>query len=241
MIEKIFLHLFFRAKKITTHFCPMLQTHFFTFNPFQENTYILFDETNECVIIDPGCSTDAERNELTQFISSNKLKPFLLLNTHSHLDHMLGNSFIKQTYNIPFLLHKNELPILHSAVETGRKYGVVITPSPEPDRFIEDEEIVRFGKTELKTLYTPGHAPGEVSFYHIESKTLIAGDVLFNGSIGRYDFPLSDYESLMQSIFNKLLVLPDDVKVYSGHGSPTTIGKEKRSNPYLLEYAEGLK
>lgn len=219
----------------------MLQTHFFTFNPFQENTYLLFDETNECVIIDPGCSTDAERNELTQFISTNKLNPVLLINTHSHLDHMLGNSFIKQTYNIPFLLHKNELPILHSAVETGRKYGVVITPSPEPDRFIEDEEIVRFGKTVLKTLYTPGHAPGEISFYHDESKTLIAGDVLFNGSIGRYDFPLSDYESLMQSIFKKLLVLPDDVKVYCGHGSPTTIGKEKRSNPYLLEYADGLK
>lgn len=142
----------------------MLQTHLFTFNPFQENTYILFDETHECVIIDPGCSNDAERNELTQFISTNKLKPALLLNTHSHLDHMLGNSFIKQTYNIPFLLHKNELPILNFAVETGRKYGVVITPSPEPDRFIEDEEVVRFGNTALKTLYTPGHAPGEVSF-----------------------------------------------------------------------------
>ena len=219
----------------------MLQTHFFTFNPFQENTYILFDETNECVIIDPGCSTDAERNELTKFISENKLKPVLLINTHSHLDHMVGNSFIKHTYNIPFLLHKNELPILYSAVDTGRMYGIEITPSPEPDRFIEDDELIHFGNSVLKTLYTPGHAPGEVSFYNAESKIVIAGDVLFSGSIGRFDFPLSSYESLMQSIFNKLLVLPDDVKVYSGHGSVTTIGKERRTNPYLLEYADSLK
>ena len=218
-----------------------MQLHCFTFNPFQENTYILFDETLECAIVDPGCMDDSEREELVHFIEKSNLKPVLLLNTHSHIDHMVGNAFVKQKYNIPFLLHKNELPILHSAPETGKKYGVFVTPSPEPDRFIEENEIIRFGNTELKTLYTPGHAPGEVSFYHEESKTLIAGDVLFNGSIGRYDFPLSDYETLMQSIFQKLLVLPDDVKVFCGHGSSTTIGKEKRTNPFLLEHAEALK
>ena len=219
----------------------MLHLHSFTFNPFQENTYVLYDETKECVIIDPGCSDDAERNELTQFIATKNLNPVLLINTHSHIDHMLGNKFIKGKYNIPFLLHQNELPILHSVVETGRKYGIFVDASPEPDQFIEDGEIIRFGKTELKTLYTPGHAPGEVSFYEPETKTLIAGDVLFNGSIGRYDFPLSDYETLMQSIFQKLLTLDDDVTVYCGHGSSTTIGKERRTNPFLLEYADSLK
>ncbi len=219
----------------------MLHLHSFTFNPFQENTYVLYDETKKCVIIDPGCSDDAERNELTQFIATKNLSPVLLINTHSHIDHMLGNKFIKGKYNIPFLLHKNELPILHSVVETGRKYGIFVDESPEPDQFIEDGEIVRFGKTELKTLYTPGHAPGEVSFYEAETKTLIAGDVLFSGSIGRYDFPLSDYETLMQSIFQKFLPLDDDVTVYCGHGTPTTIGKERRTNPFLLEYADSLK
>ncbi|HAP01040.1 MAG TPA: MBL fold hydrolase [Bacteroidetes bacterium] len=215
-----------------------MNIHSFTFNPFQENTYLLYDETKECVIIDPGCFDDSERNELTRFIDSQKLKPVLLLNTHAHIDHMLGNAFVKSTYNIPFMMHEKDLVILHAAPAIGKNYGFMVIPSPEPDKLIDETDVIKFGTTELKIFFTPGHAPGEISFYHHETKTLIAGDVLFEGSIGRYDFPNSNYEDLMQSIVQKFMTLDDDVRVFPGHGNTTTIGRERRSNPFLLEYLQ---
>jgi len=213
-----------------------LKIHSFTFNPFQENTYILFDETGQCVIVDPGCYSPDEKDELISFITSEKLQPVLLLNTHCHIDHCTGNKFIKDKFNIPFLMNEHDLVVLHSAPEVGRMYGIPIEPSPEPDNFLLQDDEVKFGNTVLKVIFTPGHSPGSVSFYNCKEKVLLSGDVLFQGSIGRYDLPGGDYEILMQSITNKLFQLPDETKVFSGHGGVTTIGKEKRSNPFVLEY-----
>ena len=209
-----------------------------TFNDFQENTYLVFDDTNECVIIDPGCYYQSEREMLIQAIKQFKLKPVLLLNTHCHLDHIFGNKFIKDTYKIPFLANKNELPIIESAPTVAGVYGIQFDEVVIPDKFLNDGDEVTFGKTTFKVLFTPGHSPGSISFYDNENKFVISGDVLFHDSIGRYDFPLSDYDTLMNSIFNKLLTLEDEVKVYSGHGPETFIGREKRNNPFLLEFRE---
>ena len=209
-----------------------------TFNDFQENTYLVFDDTNECVIIDPGCYYQSEREMLIQAIKQFKLKPVLLLNTHCHLDHIFGNKFIKDTYKIPFLANKNELPIIESAPTVAGVYGIQFDEVVIPDKFLSDGDEVTFGNTTLKVLFTPGHSPGSISFYDNENKFVILGDVLFHDSIGRYDFPLSDYDTLMNSIFNKLLTLEDEVKVYSGHGPETFIGREKRNNPFLLEFRE---
>ena len=209
-----------------------------TFNDFQENTYLVFDDTNECVIIDPGCYYQSEREMLIQAIKQFKLKPVLLLNTHCHLDHIFGNKFIKDTYKIPFLANKNELPIIESAPTVAGVYGIQFDEVVIPDKFLSDGDEVTIGNTTLKVLFTPGHSPGSISFYDNENKFVILGDVLFHDSIGRYDFPLSDYDTLMNSIFNKLLTLEDEVKVYSGHGPETFIGREKRNNPFLLEFRE---
>ena len=209
-----------------------------TFNDFQENTYLVFDDTNECVIIDPGCYYQSEREMLIQAIKQFKLKPVLLLNTHCHLDHIFGNKFIKDTYKIPFLANKNELPIIESAPTVAGVYGIQFDEVVIPDKFLNDGDEVTFGNTTLKVLFTPGHSPGSISFYDNENKFVISGDVLFHDSIGRYDFPLSDYDTLMNIIFNKLLTLEDEVKVYSGHGPETFIGREKRNNPFLLEFRE---
>lgn len=215
----------------------MLQLHHFTFNPFQENTYLVWDsETKEAAIIDPGCFNTSEQNELTRFIDQHKLKPTLLLNTHAHIDHVLGNAFIKQYYQIPFYIHAKDLPVLHSLSDVARMYGVPATPSPAPDKLIDEGDTISVGTLNWKVFFVPGHSPGSVAFYHQASGTLLSGDVLFYESIGRTDLPGGDYYTLMNSIQTKLLSLPDVTKVYSGHGPATTIGYERRHNPFILEF-----
>jgi hydroxyacylglutathione hydrolase len=214
----------------------MLHIHYFCFNDFHENTYVLWDETNECAIIDPGCYRPHEEKELFDFIKTKKLRPVILLNTHTHIDHVMGNAMVKKTFAIPFYMHKKDLPVLHAVPEFGKMYGIFTEKSPEPDEFLEEGDFVKFGNTELLVLFTPGHSPGSISFYNKESKYLISGDVLFKESIGRCDFPGGDYETLMHSITKKLLPLGDEVKVFSGHGPETTIGEERISNPFILEF-----
>ncbi len=209
-----------------------------TVNDFQENTYLVYDDTKECVIIDPGCYYPSERDLLINTIEHYGLKPVLLLNTHCHLDHIFGDKFIRDTYKIPFAASRRELPVLEAAPMVASAYGVEFNDVIKPDRFLNDGDEVHFGNTTLRVLFTPGHSPGSVSFFNEEGHFVISGDVLFYNSIGRYDFPLSDYDTLMNSIFNKLLVLDDEVKVYSGHGEETSIGFEKRSNPFLIEFRE---
>lgn len=207
--------------------------HSFTFNSFQENTYLVYDDTKECLIIDAGCFFPEEKKELTKFIEQNNLKPVKLINTHCHIDHVFGNKFVAEKYGLNLEMHKADLPILQTTEIVGRNYGMAVEPSPLPAVFLEENDVVVFGKSELKVLHTPGHSPGSISFFSEKNKLVIVGDVLFRQSIGRYDFPGGDYETLMNSIRNKLFLLGDGVKVYSGHGPSTTIGFEKKNNPFL--------
>lgn len=205
-----------------------------TFNPFQENTYIVYDETKECIIFDPGMYTTEERKSLASYIEQNNLKPVRLINTHCHLDHVFGNNYVHETYKLALEIHEGELPVLQATPNVCMMYGIPYSdPSPMPDRFIKEGDIIEFGKTKLRAIFTPGHSPASLSFYDEESKQLIAGDVLFEGSIGRTDLPGGDFATLIGSIKDKLFPLGDEVKVYPGHGPMTTIGVERKTNPFL--------
>ncbi|MFW6352139.1 MAG: MBL fold metallo-hydrolase [Bacteroidota bacterium] len=210
-----------------------MQLKIFPFNPFQVNTYILFDETKECIIIDPSCYDGKEEQELMNFIQDHELKPKMLLNTHCHIDHILGNNFIYRSFGLKPIVHKDSIYFLENAVEHGLTFGFQIEPPVMPEQFIEQDQLITFGDQQLKVLETPGHAAGSVCFYHEGEKVLIAGDVLFQQGIGRTDLPTGDYDLLIRSIQDQLLTLPGDVKVYCGHGSSTTIDQEKQHNPYL--------
>jgi len=209
----------------------------FTFNPYQENTYIISDEQGLCAIIDPGCYTQEEQSRLSQYIESEGLKPQFLLNTHGHIDHMLGNYYVKKTYDIPFVTHQGVIAELASVPSYAAMMGLSAMPSPEPDRLVEEGDTISVGALELEVYFTPGHSPGHISFYHRPSKNLLSGDVLFQGSIGRVDLPGGSMDVLMESIFQKLIPLGDDVVVWPGHGPSTTIGQEKQRNPFLLNYS----
>lgn len=211
----------------------MITVRSFTFNPFQENTYIVFDETKQCVIIDPGCYDEQERSELTTFIETEQLHPVRLLNTHCHVDHVFGNKFIATTYNLKLEINKQDLPVLNSYLMVAKMYNFNAEPSPEPSVFLDEGDVITFGNSSMEILFTPGHSPGSITFYNKQQKFMIAGDVLFSGSIGRTDLPGGNHQTLINSIKNKLLPLNDDYTVYSGHGNPTTIGKERKYNPFL--------
>ncbi|GAB3934856.1 MBL fold metallo-hydrolase [Larkinella terrae] len=205
----------------------------FTFNALAENTYILYDETGEAIIIDPGCYDKREKEELVGFIDQNKLKPVKLLNTHAHVDHVLGNAFVKRQYGIELYLHESDLPVLHSVKVMAPYYGIMAYEETEVDQYLVAGETVTFGHSELEVRFVPGHAPGHVAFVSHADRFVIGGDVLFRGSVGRTDFPLSDFDTLATSIRTQLYTLPDDYVVYPGHMGSTTIGQEKRSNPFV--------
>jgi hydroxyacylglutathione hydrolase len=215
----------------------MIKLQAFTFNPFYENSYVLSDETGECVIIDPGCHIEEEEQELKEYIEKNKLKPVKLLNTHCHIDHVFGNPFVAETWGLPLEIHPLDLSVLESFPKVCQMYGFNGKIQPDPIFTLEEGKQVKFGNTTLEIFFTPGHSPGSVCFYNAAEKMLIGGDVLFQGSIGRSDLPGGDYETLLKSIREKLFVLPADVTVYSGHGAPTKIGVEKKSNPFVGEGA----
>lgn len=205
-----------------------------TFNDFQENTYIVYDHSGECVIFDPGCYKPYEEEELKDKISALGLKPVRLINTHCHLDHVFGNKFVADEYQLELEIHQGELRVLQSVPQVCMMYGLPpAAPSPAPGRFIEAGEVVTFGQSRLEALFTPGHSPASLSFYCRESGFVIAGDVLFYGSIGRTDLPGGDFDTLISSIKEQLLVLPDETVVYPGHGPHTTIGFERDNNPFL--------
>lgn len=212
----------------------MASVHSFTFNPFQENMYIVYDDSKECLIIDPGCYHAHEKTQLLEFIQQHHLQPVRLINTHCHIDHVFGNAFIASTYDLGLEIHEGELPVLNAVARVADMYGIPYPePSPNPTRYIAEGEVISFGNTTLKTLFTPGHSPASISLYSEEDQFVLAGDVLFQNSIGRTDLPGGDFDTLIQSIRQQLFTLPDKVVVYSGHGASTTIGTEKQSNPFL--------
>jgi glyoxylase-like metal-dependent hydrolase (beta-lactamase superfamily II) len=212
----------------------MLQIKSFTFNPVQENTYIIFHSSGACAIVDPGCYYDSEREALAAFIDQKALKPILLVNTHCHLDHVFGNKFVAETWNLPLHLHPLEQKLLEMAPASGLMYNLPFDNYSGPLNFIKPGEELKIGDEELKILLTPGHSPGSLSFYSATSRFVISGDALFSGSIGRTDLPGGNHEQLIESIKSQLLTLPDETVVYSGHGPETTVGREKKENPFLI-------
>ena len=213
-----------------------IQVQSFQFNAFQENTFLVYDQDKNCVIIDPGCYEEQEENELFGFIETHQLKPIALLNTHAHIDHILGNASVKTKYNIPFYLHKEDLPTLHAVTSYAHVYNFErYKLSPDPDFFLEHDSALAFGSIKFKIYHTPGHSTGHVVFYEEENKFVINGDVLFNGSFGRVDLPGGDIETLKNSIFDVMFQLPQETVVYCGHGPETTIGKEQKEN-YIHQF-----
>ncbi|HRG80030.1 MAG TPA: MBL fold metallo-hydrolase [Cyclobacteriaceae bacterium] len=210
----------------------MIQIQTFAFNPFSENTYVVFDQTGEGVIIDPGCYETEEKTTLAKFIEDEGIKIKYLLNTHCHIDHVLGNDFVKEKYKVPFLIHPKEEPVLKSVKAYAPSYGFAQYHEALPDQFINEGDKVLFGNIVFQVVFLPGHAPGHIGFYDSDSKSLFSGDVLFQQSIGRTDLPGGDHNTLIKSIHQKIFTLPDDVVVYPGHGDTTTVGEEKVSNPF---------
>ncbi|MBK9255222.1 MAG: MBL fold metallo-hydrolase [Saprospiraceae bacterium] len=205
----------------------------FTFNDFYENTYLLYDKTLECVIIDPGCSTYEERKELESFIHRHELKPVHLLNTHCHIDHILGNRFVSEKYNLKLSAHYGEIPVLASGLTVSQMYQINYELSPDIEIFLNENDVIEFGNTQLDILFTPGHSPASISFLNKDTGVLIAGDVLFKGSIGRTDLPGGDYDTLINSVKSRFFTLNDSTIVYPGHGPETSIGIEKATNPFF--------
>lgn len=211
----------------------MIEIKSFTFNPFAENTYVLHDtETLEAVIIDPGCYEKEEQLQLDTYIKDQKLKVVKLLNTHCHIDHVLGNAYVKDKYNVKLYVHPQDEATLLSVKSYAPSYGFARYAPATAEEPLQEGKDVAFGNTSLEVLFVPGHAPGHVAFYHPGQNFCINGDCLFQGSIGRTDLPGGDFDTLMKSIRTKLFQLPDETIVYCGHGPATTIGHEKKNNPF---------
>ena len=212
-----------------------MKIHKFTFNPFFENTYIIWEEeTKEAAVIDPGMSDSSEEKEFTNFIEQNSLKIIYLINTHCHIDHIFGCGFVKSGYNPVFYLPKEDLILYQNAENQASMFGVEINKLPEPEKFLSEDLEIILGKEPITFLFTPGHSPGEFCLYLKQSNFCVSGDVLFYENIGRTDLPSGNFDVLITSIKNKLLTLPDDVIIYPGHGEKSTIGYERNHNPFLI-------
>ncbi|MEM6725070.1 MAG: MBL fold metallo-hydrolase [Bacteroidota bacterium] len=211
----------------------MIRVAKFVFSPFQENTYVVHDETKSCLIFDPGCQTVTEQQTLRNFIEQEGLTPIRLINTHCHIDHIFGNQFVHETYGLLPEYHEGEQLVLDQGVSVSKMYGIPYDPSPSAENFLKAGESLHFGNHSLELLFTPGHSPASLSFFSASGKFVIGGDVLFAGSIGRTDLPGGHFDTLIESIKTQLFPLGDDITVYSGHGPETTIGRERVSNPFL--------
>lgn len=205
----------------------------FEFSPFHENTYVISDETGESVIIDPGCYEQAEKEALANYIETNHLKVRRVLLTHAHLDHVFGCAFVKRKYNVNASLHESDMVIFNDVPTRCQLYGLRGFDPSEVDDFLQEGTDIQFGTTTLSVLFVPGHAPGHVAFVNHAERYIIGGDVLFRGSVGRTDLPYGNHADLINSIRTQFFTLPDDYVVYAGHMEPTTIGDEKRNNPFV--------
>lgn len=211
----------------------MFAVKVFIFSPVQENTYILYNERKDCIIIDPGCYYDDEKDALAFFVENNGLTPRLLLNTHCHLDHVFGNKWVSEKYGLKLHLHEKEKIVLDNAPVAGLRWNLPFDNYQGDVQYVREGDILSLGEDQLEVFFTPGHSPGSVIYYCRKQEFVTGGDVLFRMSIGRTDLPGGDHSTLISSIRNKLLVLPDDIIVYPGHGEKTTIGFERENNPFL--------
>lgn len=211
----------------------MIHIEKFTFNPFSENTYVLYDDAQNAVIVDPGNIHDFETKALEGFISKNNLSINNIILTHAHIDHVLGLQWAYDTYQVPVIMHEVEKEVLDRNPMTASNYGFFMKPIDVQLQYVKEGDVVKIGDEELKIYEVPGHSPGHIAFHHEEGKFIISGDVLFEGSIGRTDLFKGNYEQLLTSVKEKLFVLEPETKVYSGHGNPTTVGFEKDYNPFF--------
>lgn len=214
----------------------MLKIAKLTFNPIQENTYILWDESGECIVVDAGNISAREDNRLVDFITEQGLKPVMAVNTHGHFDHLAGVEHLRRTFDIPFAMSSKDAFLLEAAPASARMFGIGEVAAPAKiDIDLDTLEELHFGNTTLKIIHTPGHTPGHISLYNEQMGIVLTGDTLFRESIGRTDLPGGDYSWIMRSILDRLIVLGDEVKVYPGHGEETTIGHETLYNPFVVE------
>lgn len=211
----------------------MIAAKRFTFNPFQENTYLLYEPGGQTIVVDPGCSNQTEIQELTSFIESQNLTVICLVNTHCHIDHILGITALKEHFAVKSFAHMDDLPLLQMAPSHAMMFGLYLETVPVIDETLNHNDTIHLGDGVLTVIHTPGHSKGGICLYAEQEKFVLTGDTLFNLSIGRTDLAGGDYNALIASIKDKLMVLPDDVAVYPGHGDSSTIGFEKRSNPFL--------
>lgn len=205
----------------------MLQVVSFTVNPFLENTYLIINQSKEALIIDPGMCNEKELSEFFRYIELNQIRPYKIINTHAHLDHIFGVTIVKEKYKIPFGIHRDEKTTLDNACDTAKLFGLELQAIPEIDFYIDENKPILFGDAILNILFTPGHSPGSIAFHAPQEDFVISGDVLFQDSIGRTDLPGGNFDQLIQSIKSKLFTLPASTKVYPGHGESTTIEREK--------------
>lgn len=213
----------------------MFQIKTFAFNPFQVNTYVLYnDDQKECIIVDPACYTEEEYNILFNFLKETNLEPKFILNTHCHIDHVLGIDRLKETFNIPFYANSKDQYLLDAAIEHGQSFGINLDKIPVIDKSVDENDAIYLGEFQIRIFNVPGHSNGSLAFYIKEIDSVLTGDVLFDGSIGRTDLPGGNFEVLEASIKTKLYTLPDETIVYCGHGGTTAIGVEKSSNPFVL-------
>ena len=211
----------------------MITLKTFTFNPYQENTYILINESRQAIIIDPGMHNSAEENVLKSFITDQDLTPIMLLNTHCHVDHVLGNNFVYENWGLKPQFHEGEIPVYVSVINYAPQMGFRYEQAPIPSTFLEDKQLITFGDQQIEVILAPGHSPAHVCFYIANENMLIGGDVLFRNSIGRTDLPGGDHQTLLNSITTRIYTLPDDTQVYPGHGPSTSIAFEKETNPFV--------
>ena len=212
----------------------MLKIKDFVFSPIQENTYLIYNESGEGIIIDPGCYFPEEQEVLSAFITQSAVKPRMLLNTHCHLDHVFGNKYVAETYGLTLQLHEKEKVMLDLAPASGLMYQMPFDNYSGDLIYLKEDDTIKLGNDELTVIEAPGHSPGHICFYCAAQNFIISGDVLFNRSIGRTDLPGGDHQTLVKNIREKFFILPDDTIVYSGHGPVTTIGEEKKYNPFLV-------
>lgn len=203
------------------------------FNGFQVNTYILWDETKDCVIVDAANSNDNENQKLANFIEAQGLNPVYHINTHCHVDHVLGGAFVEEKYGIGLSIHPDGFEFLEKAENQAMMFGFNLKSVANVDYWLNEKDIIKFGNSELEVIYTPGHADGSICLINHENEFVITGDVLFQDSIGRTDLPTGDYDVLKNNILNKLFTLPNVYTVYPGHGPETSIGHEKVNNPFI--------
>lgn len=211
----------------------MLHIQSFTFSPLGENTYVLYNENKAAAVVDPGCYFPEEKDRLKEFIDKNGLVPKYLLNTHCHLDHVFGNRFVHETWQLELYLHRNEIPVLDYAPVAAQMWNLPFDNYTGPQHYLEDGGKIVLGTDELECILAPGHSPGSICFYHAGQQFLIGGDVLFRESIGRTDLPGGDYHAIEKSIKTRLYTLPEATVVYAGHGESTTIGHERIHNPFV--------